>query len=104
MPDLQQETTELLQRLIRFDTVNPPGGEREAQEYLRGYLEEAGFECELLELVPHERILLRSRVAQCINVITRWRKQSHGILCTPAISDALPLCKTDRVRGGLSER
>ena len=50
MPDLQQETTELLQRLIRFDTVNPPGGEREAQEYLRGYLEEAGFECELLPL------------------------------------------------------
>jgi len=50
MADLQQETTELLQRLIRFDTVNPPGREREAQEYLRGYLEEAGFECELLAL------------------------------------------------------
>jgi acetylornithine deacetylase/succinyl-diaminopimelate desuccinylase-like protein len=41
---------ELLQRLIRFDTVNPPGNEREAQEFLRGYLEEAGFECELLGL------------------------------------------------------
>jgi acetylornithine deacetylase/succinyl-diaminopimelate desuccinylase-like protein len=50
MPDLQQETTELLQRLIRFDTVNPPGNEREAQEYLRGYFEEAGFECEMLAL------------------------------------------------------
>jgi acetylornithine deacetylase/succinyl-diaminopimelate desuccinylase-like protein len=48
MGDLQQEAVELLQRLIRFDTVNPPGNEREAQEFLRGYLEEAGFECELL--------------------------------------------------------
>jgi acetylornithine deacetylase/succinyl-diaminopimelate desuccinylase-like protein len=48
--DLQEEAVELLQRLIRFDTVNPPGDEREAQEFLRGYLEEAGFECELLGL------------------------------------------------------
>jgi acetylornithine deacetylase/succinyl-diaminopimelate desuccinylase-like protein len=50
MGDLQHEATELLQRLIRFETVNPPGNEREAQEFLRGYLEEAGFECELLAL------------------------------------------------------
>jgi acetylornithine deacetylase/succinyl-diaminopimelate desuccinylase-like protein len=46
--DLQPEAVELLQRLIRFDTVNPPGAEREAIEFLRGYLEEAGLECELL--------------------------------------------------------
>jgi acetylornithine deacetylase/succinyl-diaminopimelate desuccinylase-like protein len=50
MADLQQETTDLLQRLIRFDTVNPPGNERETIEFLRGHLEEAGFECELLAL------------------------------------------------------
>jgi acetylornithine deacetylase/succinyl-diaminopimelate desuccinylase-like protein len=50
MGDLQTETTDLLQRLIRFDTVNPPGNEREAIEFLRGYLEEAGFECELLAM------------------------------------------------------
>ena len=31
---MQQETTEVLQRLVRFNTVNPPGNEREAQEYL----------------------------------------------------------------------
>ena len=43
MPDLQQETTELLQRLIRFDTVNPPGNERAAQEFLRRYLEDGGL-------------------------------------------------------------
>jgi acetylornithine deacetylase/succinyl-diaminopimelate desuccinylase-like protein len=52
--DLQQETTELLQRLIRFNTVNPPGNERAAMEYLASYLEEAGFEVELLA-AEHER-------------------------------------------------
>jgi acetylornithine deacetylase/succinyl-diaminopimelate desuccinylase-like protein len=48
MPDLQQETAELLQRLIRFKTVNPPGAERECQEHLAGLLRDAGFEVELL--------------------------------------------------------
>jgi acetylornithine deacetylase/succinyl-diaminopimelate desuccinylase-like protein len=48
--DLQRETVDVLQRLIRFETVNPPGREREAIEFLRGYLEAAGFECELLAL------------------------------------------------------
>jgi len=46
--DLERRTTELLQRLIQFNTVNPPGNERAAQEYLRDLLEAAGFECELL--------------------------------------------------------
>ncbi len=41
----------MLQRLIRFNTVNPPGDEQEAQEHLRGLLEVAGFECELLSAV-----------------------------------------------------
>src|SRR5436309_6393051 len=50
--ELERRTTELLQRLIRFNTVNPPGREEEAQSYLRGMLEEAGFECELLAAVP----------------------------------------------------
>ena len=49
--DLQRRTTELLQRLIRFNTVNPPGNEQAAQEYLSGLLEGAGFECELLTAV-----------------------------------------------------
>jgi acetylornithine deacetylase/succinyl-diaminopimelate desuccinylase-like protein len=48
MADLQQETTGVLQRLIRFDTVNPPGDERPAQEYLAALLADAGFEVELL--------------------------------------------------------
>jgi acetylornithine deacetylase/succinyl-diaminopimelate desuccinylase-like protein len=46
--ELSDAATALLQRLIRFNTVNPPGDERPAQEYLCGLLEEAGFECDLL--------------------------------------------------------
>jgi acetylornithine deacetylase/succinyl-diaminopimelate desuccinylase-like protein len=46
--DLERETTELLQRLVRFNTVNPPGDERPAQELLAGLLGDAGFEVDLL--------------------------------------------------------
>jgi acetylornithine deacetylase/succinyl-diaminopimelate desuccinylase-like protein len=46
---LERRTTELLQRLVRFNTVNPPGDEGPAQEWLKALLEEAGLECDLLE-------------------------------------------------------
>jgi acetylornithine deacetylase/succinyl-diaminopimelate desuccinylase-like protein len=46
--DLQNETVELLQRLIRFDTVNPPGNERPAIEHLERYCAAAGFDCVVL--------------------------------------------------------
>jgi acetylornithine deacetylase/succinyl-diaminopimelate desuccinylase-like protein len=49
--DLERRTTELLQRLIRFNTVNPPGNEQEAQEFLKAMLDDADFECELLAAV-----------------------------------------------------
>ena len=52
MPDLQGAATELLQRLIRFDTVNPPGNERAAQEHLARLLADAGFAVELLGRTP----------------------------------------------------
>jgi acetylornithine deacetylase/succinyl-diaminopimelate desuccinylase-like protein len=39
--------TQLLQELIRVDTVNPPGNETAAAELLRAYLEDSGVECEL---------------------------------------------------------
>ncbi|MGZ4181358.1 MAG: M20/M25/M40 family metallo-hydrolase [Solirubrobacteraceae bacterium] len=45
---LQTETTEILQQLVRFNTVNPPGNERPAIEYLEQYLQRAGFRTELL--------------------------------------------------------
>jgi acetylornithine deacetylase/succinyl-diaminopimelate desuccinylase-like protein len=46
--ELQRETTELLQRLVQFDTVNPPGNERPAIQYLERYLGAAGFTTEVL--------------------------------------------------------
>jgi acetylornithine deacetylase/succinyl-diaminopimelate desuccinylase-like protein len=46
------EAQELLTRLIRFNTVNPPGEERRAQEYLAEHLSSAGFDCELLGAEP----------------------------------------------------
>jgi acetylornithine deacetylase/succinyl-diaminopimelate desuccinylase-like protein len=49
---LSEEAGELLGQLLRFDTVNPPGNERPAQEHLAGLLSEAGFECELLGAEP----------------------------------------------------
>ena len=64
---LERRTTELLQRLIRFNTVNPPGNEEAVQEYLRGLLEEAGFECELLSAVEGRP-----------NLVARLRGRSDG--------------------------
>jgi acetylornithine deacetylase/succinyl-diaminopimelate desuccinylase-like protein len=55
------EVTELLQRLIRVDTTNPPGNETAAAELLREYLEAAGVECELYARVP-ERANLVARI------------------------------------------
>jgi acetylornithine deacetylase/succinyl-diaminopimelate desuccinylase-like protein len=52
------EAEQLLARLIRFDTVNPPGNERPAQEFLAEHLRDAGFQCELLGAEPGRPNLL----------------------------------------------
>jgi acetylornithine deacetylase/succinyl-diaminopimelate desuccinylase-like protein len=51
---LQSECTEVLQELVRFNTVNPPGNERQAIEYLEGYVAQGGFETDVLG-ASHER-------------------------------------------------
>src|SRR6478736_2422864 len=58
---LRDEAVELLQALIRLDTVNPPGNETAAAELLRAYLEPHGVECELYARVP-ERANLVARI------------------------------------------
>ena len=69
--DLQQDTTELLQRLIRCNTVNPPGHERVAQEGLAADLREAGFEVDLLGAEPERP-----------NLVARLRGAADGpVLC-----------------------
>jgi acetylornithine deacetylase/succinyl-diaminopimelate desuccinylase-like protein len=47
-----QEAIGLLQRLLRVNTVNPPGNERPAQELLMSHLWDAGLE---VTLVGQER-------------------------------------------------
>jgi acetylornithine deacetylase/succinyl-diaminopimelate desuccinylase-like protein len=56
--DAGAEAQELLARLVRFNTVNPPGNERAAQEYLAEHLQTAGFDCELLGAEPERPNLL----------------------------------------------
>ena len=58
---LRDEVTGVLQGLIRLDTVNPPGNETVAAEYLRAYLERSGVACELYARVP-ERANLVARI------------------------------------------
>jgi acetylornithine deacetylase/succinyl-diaminopimelate desuccinylase-like protein len=56
--ELQDETAEVLSSLIRFKTVNPPGGERACQEWLAGYLEDAGLTVELAGADPERPCLV----------------------------------------------
>ncbi len=69
--DLQQDATELLQRLIRCNTVNPPGNERVLQEGLGADLRAAGFEVDLVGAVPERP-----------NLVARLRGLDDGpVLC-----------------------
>jgi acetylornithine deacetylase/succinyl-diaminopimelate desuccinylase-like protein len=58
---LRAEVSDLLSRLIRIDTTNPPGNETAAAELLRDYLAFNGVECELYARVP-ERASLVARI------------------------------------------
>jgi acetylornithine deacetylase/succinyl-diaminopimelate desuccinylase-like protein len=59
---LGTSAVELLADLLRFNTSNPPGNERPAQEYLAERLTAAGFDCELVAADP-ERPNLIARLA-----------------------------------------
>ncbi len=58
---LDAEVTDLLSRLIRVDTTNPPGNETAAAELLREYLEANGLRCETYARVP-ERANVVARI------------------------------------------
>lgn len=49
---IAQNPVELLQKLIRFNTTNPPGNESECINYLSDLLEEAGFKTKILAKKP----------------------------------------------------
>ncbi len=58
---LRDEVVDLLSRLIRLDTTNPPGNETLAAELLRSYLVANGVACELYAKTP-ERANLVARI------------------------------------------
>ena len=61
------DATAVLQELIRFDTVNPPGNERAAQEWLGVLLRDAGFE-----------VRLHGRTHERPNLVARLRGTGDG--------------------------
>lgn len=58
MADIYQRPAELLQRLIRFDTTNPPGNEGQCIAYIRDLLTAAGIESRILARGPDRPNLL----------------------------------------------
>ena len=64
---LQQEAIEVLQRLVRMNTVNPPGNERPAQEYLASLFADAGFDVSILADNPERP-----------NLVARLRGRAPG--------------------------
>jgi ABC-type oligopeptide transport system ATPase subunit/acetylornithine deacetylase/succinyl-diaminopimelate desuccinylase-like protein len=73
------EATRILQSLIRFNTVNPPGDERLAIEHLHAILADAGFECELLGAVPERPNLVARLKAEGPTHTTE--DPTHPTLC-----------------------
>ncbi len=55
---LQERPAELLARLLRFDTSNPPGGERECIAWIAELLEGLGCEVRIVALEPERPNLL----------------------------------------------
>jgi acetylornithine deacetylase/succinyl-diaminopimelate desuccinylase-like protein len=59
---LHDRPAELLQRLLRFDTTNPPGAERECIVWIASLLEDLGLDVQLVGRMP-ERPNLIARLA-----------------------------------------
>jgi acetylornithine deacetylase/succinyl-diaminopimelate desuccinylase-like protein len=56
--DLHERPAELLQRLLRFDTTNPPGSERACLEWLARLLQDAGLEITFVAADPRRPSLV----------------------------------------------
>ena len=82
--DLQNEATDVLRRLIRFNTVNPPGNEAPAVEYLEAYLREAGFETETLASDPGRPNLIATLASGTPGPVMVWLAHVDTVLAAPA--------------------
>ncbi len=55
---IYERPVELLQALVRFDTTNPPGNERDCMLYIQGLLDQAGIPSQLLGRIPERPNLI----------------------------------------------
>jgi acetylornithine deacetylase/succinyl-diaminopimelate desuccinylase-like protein len=81
--ELRGETVDLLSRLIRVDTTNPPGNETAAAELLREYLEASDVACELYAKVP-ERANLVARIRGGSGPSLLFLSHTDVVLADPA--------------------
>jgi len=68
MPNIQnaiyKEPVKLLQNLIRFNTTNPPGNEKDCIEYINKILIDAGFKTQILAKDPNRPNLITQLTGQ----------------------------------------
>jgi acetylornithine deacetylase/succinyl-diaminopimelate desuccinylase-like protein len=83
MPALHEETADVLARLIRFNTVNPPGAERACQEWLRYYLTEAGFQCEMDGTEPERPNLVARLPGEAPGPVLGYLSHVDTVLADP---------------------
>jgi acetylornithine deacetylase/succinyl-diaminopimelate desuccinylase-like protein len=81
---LQRETTEVLARLVRFETVNPPGNERACQEWLAGYLRDAGLEVTLAGATPERPNLVARLPGDAPGPVLGYLSHVDTVLADPA--------------------
>src|SRR3954451_11448871 len=87
MPDaehLERSATELLQQLIRFDTVNPPGNEQALQNFLQDKLEVAGFDCVQLAAVDGRPNLVAKLPGRSDGPTLGYLGHADTVLATPS--------------------
>jgi acetylornithine deacetylase/succinyl-diaminopimelate desuccinylase-like protein len=86
---LRGEVTELLQRLLRIDTVNPPGNESQAAAVLEEYLAANGIDRALYSRVP-ERANIVARVEGGDGPSLALLSHTDTVLADPAEWDRGP--------------
>ena len=83
------DVVSLTRRLVTFDTINPPGNEREGMRFCAGLLESAGFACRLVEHGAARSSLIARRGAEGalgfsghLDTVplgrAAWRHPAHG--------------------------
>ena len=84
MEELREEVVDVLSRLIRFRTVNPPGDEREAMQWLATYLRDAGLAVELDGAEPERPNLVARLEGHAPGPVLGYLGHMDTVLADPA--------------------